>query len=144
MFAFPSVVLIKRLLHYCSVSLFITDQPEFSVHPQNETKTEGDNVTFTCNATGNPAPTFRWSKNGSVLTAGSRISLSQDGKQLTITNVTRDDSGQYVCEATNSVKTVQSNSATLNVKCKIFYYNYYLIIAKNTQKTTCVFFKIQF
>ena len=102
------------------------------MHPQNETKTEGDNVTFTCNATGNPAPTFRWSKNGSVLTAGSRISLSLDRKQLTIKNVTREDSGQYVCEATNSVTTVQSNSATLNVKCKIFYYNYYLIIAKNT------------
>ena len=114
------------------------------MHPQNETKTEGDNVTFTCNATGNPAPTFNWTKDGSVLTAGSRISLSPDRKQLTITNVTREDSGQYVCEATNNVTTVQSNSATLNVKCKIFYYNYYLIIAKNTQKTSCVLFKIQF
>ena len=131
MFALSSVVLIKRLLHYCSVSLFITDQPEFSVHPQNATKIEGDNVTFTCNATGNPAPTFRWTKNGSVLTTGSRISLSSDGKQLTVTNVTREDSGQYVCEATNNVRTVPSDSATLNVQCKITY-NYYLLIAKNT------------
>ena len=127
MFLFPSVLLIKRLLYYCSVSLFITDQPEFSVHPQNATKIEGDNVTFTCNATGNPAPTFRWTKNGSVLTTSSRISLSSDGKQLTVTNVTREDSGQYVCEATNNVTTVASDSATLNVKCKITYYNYYLI-----------------
>ena len=132
MFVFASVLLIKRLLHYCSVSLFITDQPEFSVHPQNATKIEGDNVTFTCNATGNPAPTFRWTKIGSVSTKGSRISLSLDGKQLTITNVTREDSGQYVCEATNNVRTVPSDSATLNVKCKITYYNNYLIIAKNT------------
>ena len=127
MFLFPSVLLIKRLLYYCSVSLFITDQPEFSVHPQNATKIEGDNVTFTCNATGNPAPTFRWTKNGSVLTPVSRISLSSDGKQLTVTNVTREDSGQYFCEATNNVTTVASDSATLNVKCKITYYNYYLI-----------------
>ena len=127
MFLLPSVLLIKRLLYYCSVSLFITDQPEFSVHPQNATKIEGDNVTFTCNATGNPAPTFRWTKNGSVLTTSSRISLSSDGKQLTVTNVTREDSGQYVCEATNNVTTVASDSATLNVKCKITYYNYYLI-----------------
>ena len=93
------------------------------MHPQNATKIEGDNVTFTCNATGNPAPTFRWTRNGSVLTTG----LSLDGKQLTITNVTREDSGQYVCEATNNVTTVASDSATLNVKCKITYYNYYLI-----------------
>ena len=127
MFLFPSVLLIKRLLYYCSVSLFITDQPEFSVHPQNATQIEGDNVTFTCNATGNPAPTFRWTKIGSVLTTDSRISLLSDGKHLTITNVTREDSGQYVCEATNNVTTVSSDSATLNVKCKITYYNYYLI-----------------
>ena len=127
-FPLPSVVLIKRLLHYCSVSLFITDEPDVSVYPQNKTKVEGDNVTFSCNATGNSAPTFNWTKDGSVLTTGSKISLSSDRKQLTITNVTREDSGQYVCEATNNVTTVQSNSATLNVKCKITYYNYYLII----------------
>ena len=111
--------------------MFITDKPEFSVHPQNATQIEGSNVSFTCNATGNPAPTFRWNKNGSVLTTGSRISLSSDGKQLTLTNVTREDSGQYVCEATNNVRTVPSDSATLNVQCKITS-NYYLLIDKNT------------
>ena len=104
------------------------------MHPQNETRIEGGIVTFTCDATGNSAPTFNWTKDGSVLTAGSRISFSSDSKQLTITNVTREDSGQYVCEATNNVTTVQSNSATLNVQCKINYYNYSLIIAKNTLK----------
>ena len=31
----------------------------------------------------------------------------------------RVDSGKYVCEATNDVMKVQSNSATLNVQCKI-------------------------
>ena len=98
------------------------------MHPQNETKIEGDNVTFTCDATGNSAPTFNWTKDGSVLTTGSRISLSSDRKQLTITNLTREDSGRYVCEATNNVTKVLSDSATLNVQCKITYYNYYLII----------------
>ena len=109
------------------------------MHPQNQTKIEGNDINFNCNATGNSAPTFRWTKNGSVLTTGSRISFSSDGKQLTITNVTREESGQYVCEATNNVTTVQSNSATLNVQCKITYYNYYLIIAKNTLKPAVSF-----
>ena len=109
------------------------------MHPQNKTKVEGDTITFTCNATGNSAPTFPWTKIGSVLTTGSRISLSSDGEQLTITNVTREESGQYVCEATNNVTTAQSNSATLNVQCKITYYNYYLVIAKNTLKPVVCF-----
>ena len=114
------------------------------MHPQNATKIEGDNVTFTCNATGNPAPTFRWTKNGSVLRTGSRISLLSHGKHLTITNVTREDSGQYVCEATNNVTTVPSDSATLNVQCKITCYDYSLIIAKNTLKPVVSFFNKQF
>ncbi|CAH3134799.1 unnamed protein product, partial [Porites lobata] len=97
-------------------TLSVHYKPEFSVHPQNATQIEGSNVSFTCNATGNPAPSFRWTKNGSVLTTGSRIGLSSDGKQLTLTNVTREDSGQYVCEATNNVRTVPSDSATLNVQ----------------------------
>ena len=59
-------------------------------------------MTITCNVTGNPEK-----KNGSVLTAGSRISCSSDRKQITITNVIRVDSGKYVCEATNDVMTVQ-------------------------------------
>ena len=144
MFLLPSVLLIKRLLYYCSVSLFITDQPEFSVHPPNATKIEGDNVTFTCNATGNPAPTFRWTKIGSVLTTDSRISLLSHGKHLTITNVTREDSGQYVCEATNNVTIVPSDSATLNVQCKITCYDYSLIIAKNTLKPVVSFLTSNF
>ena len=114
------------------------------MHPQNETKIEGDNVTFTCDATGNSAPTFNWTKDGSVLTTGSRISLSSDRKHLTITNVTRKDSGQYVCEATNNVTTVPSDSATLNVQCKITCYDYSLIIAKNTLKPVVSFLMSNF
>ena len=114
------------------------------MHPQNATQIEGSNVSFTCNATGNPAPTFRWTKNGSVLTTDSRISLLSDGKHLTITNVTREDSGQYVCEATNNVTTVPSDSATLNVQCKITCYDYSLIIAKNTLKPVVSFLTSNF
>ena len=76
-------------------------------------------MTLSCNASGNPMPTtFSWTVNGSAVTVGGRISLSQDDKQLTITNVTRGDSGQYRCVANNTVGNVTSNAATLNVQCK--------------------------
>ncbi|CAH3034081.1 unnamed protein product, partial [Porites evermanni] len=87
-------------------------------HPQNTTQIEGGNVTFTCDATTNPASSFLWTKDGSVVNATSTIILSSDNKQLTIINVSRGDSGHYTCVATNDVKTVQSNAALLDVQCK--------------------------
>ena len=98
--------------------LLITNQPEFDRHPQNETKTEGENVTFTCNAVGNPAPTFSWTRDGSVVNTTSRITFNENHKTLTITNVVRGDSGEYICVATNNVNVVESNPSTLNVQCK--------------------------
>ena len=82
-------------------------------------------MTLFCNASGNPMPTtFSWTVNGSAVTVDGRISLSQDDKQLTITNVTRGDSGQYRCVANNSVGNVTSDAATLNVQCKNTFTSY--------------------
>ena len=98
--------------------LLITNQPEFNTHPQNKAKTQGENVNFTCNAVGNPAPTFPWTRDGSVVITTSRIVFNENNKTLTITNVIRGDNGEYICVATNNVNTVESNPSTLNVQCK--------------------------
>ena len=71
-----------------------TDQPEITAQPENMTSTEGENVTLSCNATGNPTPSILWTKDGYAVNFP-RISLSSDNKQLKITNVSRDDSGDY-------------------------------------------------
>ena len=65
-------------------------------------------------------PNFSWTRNGSAVNAAAnpRISLLSDNKELTITNVSRKDSGEYKCEATNSVGTTVSKVATLDVQCK--------------------------
>ena len=98
--------------------------PEITEHPQDTTATEGLNVTFSCNATGNPVPTFSWTINGSAVntTADPRIGLSPDNKQLTITNIKRTDSGnQYRCVANNTIGHVTSNAATLtDIQCKYY------------------------
>ena len=75
-------------------------------------------MTFSCNATGNPAPTISWTKDGSPVNNNSRISLSEDNKELTIRYVSRTDSGEYQCVADNSLGNDTSNAATLDVKCK--------------------------
>ena len=111
-----SVRTFKISLHenYC-----VADQPKIDAHPQNTTKAEGDNVTLSCNATGNPVLAISWTRNGSLLITSGRISFSDDNKQLTITSVDRTDGGEYQCVAKNNVGRDTSNAATLNVKCKI-------------------------
>ena len=96
----------------------MTDQPEFTAHPQSQTLVEGSSVTFSSDANGIAEPTFAWTKDGSSVTADNRISLSADNKQLSLTNVNRTDSGEYRCLAVNNVGTVNSNTATLTVHCK--------------------------
>ena len=108
---------VSVFFYYFLFSLF-TDQPAFTVQPQNKTQREGDNVTLSCNATGNPVPSISWTKDGSAISSP-RISLSSDGTQLTITNVNRDDRGDYKCVTNNSIgDSVTSNAATLDVQCK--------------------------
>ena len=105
--------------------------PEITEHPQDTTTTEGSNVMFSCNAIGNPVPTFSWTIDGSAVntTAYPRIGLSADNKQLTITNVKRTDSGnQYRCVANNIIGTVTSNAATLtNIRCNYLLFFFSLI-----------------
>ena len=43
--------------------LYIVDRPEIATQPQNDTRTEGRNVTLTCNATGNPERGFFFRKS---------------------------------------------------------------------------------
>ena len=102
------------------MTLFLTEQPAFTTHPNlnHQTSREGVNITFSSDANGIPEPTFSWTKDGSAVTANGRVSLSADNKQLSLKNVNRTDSGEYRCVATNSVRTVYSNAATLTVHCK--------------------------
>ena len=98
-----------------------SDKPAFTTHPQNKIVLEGDAVTLFCNATGNPKPSISWTIDGLPvnITLHSRISLSLHNKQLTVTNVNRADSHhQYRCQASNSIKTITSGAALLNVLCE--------------------------
>ena len=100
---------------------FFTEQPEITSHPQGVTIREGQNmINLSCNATGSPLLTISWTRNGiSVNASGnSRISFSADKKQLTITNVSRTDNGEYRCVTSNRVGSDISNAATVNVQCK--------------------------
>lgn len=102
--------------------LTITDKPAITAHPQGAEKSEGENVTLSCNATANPVATISWTRDGSPVDTSdnsSRISFSDDIKQLTITTVHRKDRGEYRCVARNSLGNDTSNAASLDVQCKL-------------------------
>ena len=86
----------------------------------NYTVDEGNSVTFECIATGIPAPEITWLRNGMELnsTSNPRITfgtanapmniIRDDGetvqevsRNLTLANTVDEDSGSYVCMATN-------------------------------------------
>ena len=82
--------------------------PVITVDPSSQTVTEGANVTLTAAATGNPAPTWSWTKNGSPISGATSSTLS-------LTSVTGGDSGSYVATATNSEGSDTSAAAVLTV-----------------------------
>ena len=103
-----------------TVVSFVTDPPDIAVDPQNRTATEGNNVTLSCNVSGNPEPSISWTIDEFQVntTINSRVSLSADKKELTITKAKRTDNGNYQCVANNSLGIATSDAATVDVQCK--------------------------
>ncbi|CAK6968387.1 basement membrane-specific heparan sulfate proteoglycan core protein-like [Scomber scombrus] len=71
--------------------------PVASVSSAEMTVVEGQIVIMECQASGSPPPVISWSK----LRAPLPWKHTVDGGVLTLTSVGRQDSGQYICNATN-------------------------------------------
>ena len=80
----------------------------FTTQPASQTVTAGAAVTFTAVASGSPAPTFQWRKNGANITGAT-------GASYTIASATTADAGTYAVVATNSAGSATSNNAVLTV-----------------------------
>ncbi|KAB0353122.1 hypothetical protein FD754_017979 [Muntiacus muntjak] len=73
-----------------------------------------DTVVLTCGSeTQNTS--YIWWINNQSLPNSTRLELSEDKRTLTVFNVTRNDTGPYVCEARNPVSVRRSDPFTLNV-----------------------------
>ena len=98
-------------------NLFL-DAPIVLESPQNLTVTEATNVSLRCNVTARPTPIISWIKQNSFqdISAISRFKMSAN--QLFITDVHREDAGNYLCVAKNSEGKATSNPGRLKVDCK--------------------------
>uniref|UniRef100_A0A4X2MBM1 Basement membrane-specific heparan sulfate proteoglycan core protein n=1 Tax=Vombatus ursinus TaxID=29139 RepID=A0A4X2MBM1_VOMUR len=72
--------------------------PEVRVEEAEMTVEAGKTATLRCSATGSPPPTVHWSKLRAPLPWKHQLS----GNTLILPEVAQQDSGQYICNATNS------------------------------------------
>ncbi|GAB0086378.1 hypothetical protein DMENIID0001_004290 [Sergentomyia squamirostris] len=85
------------------------EKPEW-VHPLvNTAVAQGKSLELVCEAKGKPVPTARWLRNGRELSGGKFEVEEKNGVfRLTVRDMTRQDEGRYICEAINSLGTVQT------------------------------------
>lgn len=83
--------------------------PSFTTQPVNQAVLVGDPVTFTSAATGSPAPTYQWIKNGVNIAGETSASFTLPAASLS------DSGATYQVIATNSAGIAYSNSAVLTV-----------------------------
>ncbi len=89
-------------------TMTVTEAPTITTQPQSQTVWTGDRVDLTIAATGSPAPTYQWKKNGTDIAGAT-------GTTLTLNPVILSDAADYTCVVTNVAGTVTGNTATLTV-----------------------------
>ena len=95
---------LHNISYWCVIPPNITEQPRpFGA------LTVGQFYFISCAATGSPAPTYTWWKDGEVIPGATNTTLYFNA-------LTRDDEGTYTCVATNLVHSVRSMPAIVKVE----------------------------
>ncbi|XP_069601614.1 muscle, skeletal receptor tyrosine-protein kinase [Ranitomeya imitator] len=96
-------------------ALQVKMKPKITRPPMNVKLIEGVKAVLPCNNLGNPKPSVSWIKGENAVKENARISILDSGS-LRIQKVQREDVGQYRCIAKNSLGTVISKPALLEVE----------------------------
>lgn len=92
-----------------TATLTVTLGAAITTQPVSQTVTLGTQVTLSVVATGSPAPTYQWRKNGEPITGATSASLD-------LGNVVLADEGNYSVLVSNSIDSVTSNTASVVVQ----------------------------
>jgi len=83
--------------------------PTITTQPSNQTVTAGQTATFVLVATGTPALSYQWYKNGASIGSATATSYT------TPVTTSLDNGTSFYCQVTNTAGTVSSSTATLTV-----------------------------
>jgi hypothetical protein len=90
-------------------ALVLATVPSITLQPVNQLATAKSNVTLTIAATGSPAPSFQWKKDGTMI-AGATAST------MALKNVNKSDAASYTVEVRNIAGWLFSKTATVTVE----------------------------
>lgn len=85
-----------------------TAAPAFTSAPVSQTISPNSTVVFSAVATGTPAPSLQWQRNGTAIPGATQSTL-------VLSAATANQAGTYTCVATNSVGSATSAAATLTL-----------------------------
>ena len=93
--------------------------------------TAGDDLNMVCEASGNPVPRVSWRRY--------ETGRHMDGERVVLRNISRVDSGLYVCTADNGVTEPVERVTKIVVRRKLSYQNIRLATEQVVQNfTTCL------
>ena len=92
----------------------VSAPPVITQQPTDQSVAAGGEAMFQVTASGTPAPTYQWQKDGANLSDGGRVS-GATSQMLMITNVQVGDAGAYRVIVTNALGSATSTDATLTV-----------------------------
>lgn len=87
--------------------------PGISTEPTNLAVINGSSASFTVAATGVPAPTYQWEKNGAPIL--STVNQTATNATFTIASTSPTDTASYLCVVSNPAGTTNTVSVTLTV-----------------------------
>ena len=100
--------------------LEVLEPPRITGTSGDQTVREGQDVVLRCDGEGHPQPTVKWRREerSNIRGLHGRYSPEVVGQVVSLTSVSRRDSGAYLCIATNRVPPAVSRRIILQVTCQ--------------------------
>ena len=117
---------------YCLIVSVCIVIPSIVNSPDDEIRDQNENVTFLCQAVGEPVPDISWYFNGVMINVSDNsskymimsrlLNITTTENTLTVYNITSSDVGTYTCDSSNIIGSVASfGILTVTSKFDIFH-----------------------